>query len=163
MSVHKIISGGQTGVDIAALRAGAAAGIKTGGFCPKGWLTELGPRPDLLKSFGLAQHDLTKYPPRTRANVVAGDCTLIIADHMDTGSKFTAEICFVLERPMLHLTRSKMESDREKALDEVLGWLRSVPHGIVNVAGNRESKSPGIEAEAEVFLTSLFKEAIKTL
>ena len=163
MSIGKIISGGQTGVDIAALRAARTVGIATGGCCPKNWLTELGPQPEILKSFGLHEHSSEKYPPRTRANVEAGDCTLIIADHMDTGSKFTAEICLELEKPMLHLTRVQIGGDFGQALEDALSWLEREPHAIVNVAGNRESKSLGIERAAENFLTFLFKEAAKKL
>ena len=60
----KIISGGQTGVDAAALRAAKAVGIPTGGTAPKGWLTEDGPAP-WLAEYGLVESDSPFYPPRT--------------------------------------------------------------------------------------------------
>jgi len=154
MTIQKIISGGQTGVDIAALRAAKAVGTPTGGCCPKGWLTELGPQPALLQSFGLFEHSSSEYPPRTRANVEAADCTLILADQIEGGSQLTAELCVRLKKPFLPVSRDRMSAADEAGM--VANWLAAVPHEIVNVAGNRESKSPGIEEEAEAFLRKLF-------
>ncbi len=143
------------------MRAARSAGIATGGWCPKNWLTELGPQAELLKSFCLREHVSEKYPPRTRANVEMGDCTLIIAEQMDTGSKLTADLCRALKKPMLHLSRTQIGADRAQALEEALSWLTREPHAILNVAGNRESKSFGIECEAEEFLFQLFTAAGK--
>jgi hypothetical protein len=125
MTIGKIISGGQTGVDIAALRAARSAGIATGGWCPKNWMTELGPQPERLKPFGLCEHMSAKYPPRTGANVEDGDCTLIIADQLDNGSKLTAELCRAMNKPMLHLGRAQIGADNSEALKEAFEtfWL----------------------------------------
>jgi hypothetical protein len=117
----------------------------------------LGPQPALLQPFGLVEHESEKYPPRTRVNVEDSDCTLIISDEMDGGSQLTAELCVQLKKPFLPVTRRQIADD---AVELVAGWLAVVPHEIVNVAGNRESKSPGIEAEAEAFLRRLFAEAM---
>ncbi len=159
MSIQKINSGGQTGVDIAALRAAQQSGIATGGWCPKGWMTETGPQPELLKSFGLREHSSERYSPRTRANVEEGDCTLLIAANMEDGSKLTLDTCRTMGKPVLHLTPSQLANQTIQILEETLEWLRANPHGVVNVAGNRESKSPGIEREAENFLRQLFAAA----
>lgn len=160
MTILKVISGGQTGVDIAALKAARSEGLATGGCCPKGWLTELGPKPQLLQPFGLVEHESDKYPARTRANVEASYCTLIISDEMDGGSQLTAELCVQLRKPFLPIARQQIGVGGEA---DVLPWLAAVPHDIVNVAGNRESKSPGIEAEAEKFLRRLFSLAVDQL
>ena len=160
MTIMKIISGGQTGVDIAARRAASAEGIPTGGFCPKGWRTELGPQAELLQSFGLREHASEDYPARTRANVESADCTLILSDEMDGGSQLTAELCVRLKKPFLPVSRHQIVADETEM---VVGWLAAVPHDIVNVAGNRESKSPGIEAEAETFLRRVFALALDRL
>src|SRR5262249_29141313 len=74
-ALEKIISGGQTGVDQGALCAARKAGFPTGGWAPKGWLTERGPAP-WLAELGLLQHASPSYPLRTRANVAASDATL---------------------------------------------------------------------------------------
>ena len=161
MTIEKIISGGQTGVDIAGLRAAKQCGIATGGWCPKGWRTEKGPQPELLESFGLREHRSAKYSPRTRANVEMADCTLLIAENMEDGSKLTAESCRATGKPMRHLSRTQIGAQSNETLEETLAWLRETPHRILNVAGNRESKSPGIEREAEDFLLRLFAAAKK--
>jgi hypothetical protein len=154
MTIRKIISGGQTGVDIAALRAAREVGYDTGGKCPKGWLTETGPQRELLQEFGLSETTSPKYPVRTRANVDESDCTIVIADRLDAGSQLTTDLCRKLAKPMRFIPRNALPDEAEMA--EVLAWLRAHPHGIVNIAGNRESKSPGIGAEVEAFLRKLF-------
>jgi hypothetical protein len=159
MIIRQIISGGQTGVDIAALRAARKTGIATGGWCPKGWMTEIGPQAELLQSFGLREHKSERYSPRTRANVEMSDCTLIVAENMEDGSRLTMDICIALNKPMLHLSRTEIGAKPKEALERTLAWLRANPLEIVNVAGNRESKSPGIETDAENFLLQLFAAA----
>ena len=74
----RIISGGQTGVDIAALRAAKAAGLPTGGWMPKGFPTAAGPRPDYAALYGMQETASDKYPERTRKNVEASDVTVVI-------------------------------------------------------------------------------------
>ena len=73
--LDKIISGGQTGADQVALRAARAPGVPTGGWAPKGWLTEDGPAP-WLADFGLAECPEPGYSARTLANVRDSDVTL---------------------------------------------------------------------------------------
>jgi hypothetical protein len=115
--IFRVISGGQTGVDIAALRAARRAGIQTGGWCPKGWLTGRGPQPGLLKRFGLRETSAVEYAVRTRANVRDSDATLIIADRPDAGTKLTASICRGLNRPMFFVPRSQVGDENPHALE----------------------------------------------
>jgi len=75
--IGKIISGGQTGVDQAALRAAKACGIPTGGWAPKWWKTEDGPA-SWLADFALREHASADYAVRTRANVADAGLTLIL-------------------------------------------------------------------------------------
>lgn len=58
--LERIVSGGQTGADQAALRAARAAGLPTGGWAPRGWLTEEGPAPWLANRSGFAVFPLTR-------------------------------------------------------------------------------------------------------
>jgi hypothetical protein len=75
----RVISSGQTGADQAGLRAARAAGIPTGGWAPKGWLTEKGPSL-WLADFGLVECPEPGYPPRTRANVRDSDGSIWFGD-----------------------------------------------------------------------------------
>src|SRR5262249_45354175 len=69
----KIVTGGQAGADLGALIAARDLHIPTGGFAPKGWLTENGTQEDLLRSFGLMECEEDGSPPRTRRNVIHSD------------------------------------------------------------------------------------------
>lgn len=151
----KVISGGQTGADIAGLRAARRCNIATGGWAPKGYGTERGPKPYVLgRIYGLREHSSEEYPPRTLENVLAADMTLIIADRWDSGSRLTAKMALRAHKPAMHIG-----SDDCVTLDsfkEVSSWIVKRPHCIINIAGNRESKSPGLERLAEKFLVELF-------
>ena len=66
--IERIISGGQTGADQTGLAVAKRLGISTGGYMPKGWLTEDGPRPDLAATYGLEEATTSTYPERTERN-----------------------------------------------------------------------------------------------
>jgi hypothetical protein len=155
--IGRVISGGQTGADQAGLRAAREAGLPTGGTAPAGYRTEAGPRPALLRDFGLVEHASDRYPARTLANVLAGDLTLVIAQPLDGGSALTVDFCRQHDRPFLHL--AALDAAR---LDEAAAFIRDVHRRlgrplVVNIAGSRESKAPGIEAQATRFLHRLFE------
>ena len=102
MKIAKVVSGGQTGVDMAGLRAARDVGLPTGGWAPRGWLTEDGPQPELLRSFGLKEHQAYGYPPRTEQNVIDSDCTLLITNNRNSGgSRLTHQYCLKWKRPVL--------------------------------------------------------------
>jgi hypothetical protein len=90
--LKKIVSGGQTGADQAALRAASAARIETGGWAPKGWTTEKGAAP-WLADYGLAEHPSPDYPPRTEANARDSDGTLWFGRVTSSGYKTTTDAC----------------------------------------------------------------------
>ena len=151
-----VISGGQSGVDRAGLRAARRAGLPTGGTAPSGYLTEHGPRPGLGRRYGLLAHPSGGYRTRTRANVQDSDLTLIIARSLDRGSGLTATFCERLGRPFLCLAGTRIAAHRE-----ALAWLLAERQRIgrpliLNVAGNRESRDPGIGRRADRFLGRLF-------
>src|SRR5262245_5772426 len=97
--VHRIVSGGQTGTDIGALGAGRELGLQTGGFAPRGWLTEDGPQESLLRSFGLIECEEEGYPARTSRNVQNSDGTLLIGEYQRGGSRLTYEVANQLNKP----------------------------------------------------------------
>ena len=142
----RIISGGQTGADTGALLAAVDLGIKTGGWAPKGYLTEKGANWD-LKSYGLVQHSSPNYPPRTRMNCQDSDLTVIFGDVRSTGSKLTISICQEDGIPCL-LNPDAVEL---RTMCEDLGVE------ILNVAGNRASKDAGIEERVRKVIVEAFR------
>jgi len=151
----KVISGGQTGADLGGLKAAKASGIQTGGLIPSGFLTEVGPRPEYGPLYGLIQHPSNRYEPRTVANVLNSDGTIIFSSNFGSpGSKLTMEACGRAPKPMKLID---VRSSGENAVDDVVAWLQENNIRTLNVAGNRESKSPGIEKFVETFLIEVFK------
>lgn len=157
MIIRRIISGGQTGADIAGLRAARACGIRTGGWAPKGYITERGPRPFVLgQIYGLREDSSERYPSRTLKNVMMADATLIITDSL--GSGLTAKMCLQNHKPAMQIATSDLVASLKghSGLIEVLQWVFARQPKVINIAGNRESKAPGIEFKAQAFLTLLF-------
>ena len=103
--VKKIISGGQTGADQAALDAAIELGIPHGGWIPKGRKTENGELPD---NYELREMPTSSYSKRTEQNAIDSDGTLIISHGKLTGgSFFTMEMAKKHRRPCLHVDLSK--------------------------------------------------------
>src|SRR5437868_7117285 len=103
MSPPKIISGGQTGVDRAALDVAIELGIPHGGWCPRGRRAEDGVIPP---RYQLAEHESPSYDDRTRRNVAESDATLILCDQEATrplqgGTKLTCDEARRLHKPCL--------------------------------------------------------------
>src|SRR5262245_16560722 len=145
----KIISGGQTGADTGALLAARELGIETGGVAPKGWLTENGAEEARLRSFGLVECEEAGFPARTRRNVANSDGTLLVGQHRSGGSRLTYEAARQLKKPLFLVGFPDLADSR---LDEFRHWLEEGPVRVLNVAGNRESQSPGIEEFTRKFL-----------
>lgn len=157
-------SGAQTGVDVAALRAAVALELDTAGTMPLGFRTHDGPRPEYRERYGCTEDASPEWAPRTRANVAAADATLRLAEHQDSpGERCTANACTELGRPCFDVLLVRDErglapvaGDREKAIAGLR--LLAVQLGRplrLNVAGNSEKTSPGIEAAAERVLRGM--------
>ena len=95
----RIISGGQTGVDQGAMFGARDCGFPTGGWAPRGWMTEVGPAPDLLQSFGLKEH-AGGYEHRTWSNVEDSSATLLIGDNWSPGSRCMYHAAEKLGKPV---------------------------------------------------------------
>jgi hypothetical protein len=152
--VRKIISGGQTGADYGGLLTAQDLGIPTGGWAPKGWHTERGPNPQLGILFGLVQHPSAFYPPRTAANVRDSTATVIFAKELDKGSGLTARLCTNAGKPFIHL-KYLDDDDHIDLLSIIQGLTLFDGSFILNVAGNRESRWPGIEENVRRFLVGV--------
>lgn len=164
MQLDRLISGGQTGADQAGWRAAKAAGITTGGWMPKGFLTEDGPRPEFAELYGAAEHPSPKYPPRTRANVLMSDVTLIFdtspgnsIDELSAGSRLATEVCIKEGVPSLIVAVRLGEPPSPRRPAAVRGWFADRNWRRINVAGNRESRAPGIGAWVEAYLAEVFR------
>jgi hypothetical protein len=148
----RVVSGGQTGVDRAALDVAIELEIAYAGWCPRGgWAEDLTEPPGLLTAYP----NLTETPTadgrhRTVRNVRDSDATLVLTPAGVTSPGTTLAVLTAqrLGRPVL------VASPRA-ALD-VLGWLESLDEiGTLNVAGPRESEAPGVYAAAAVLLRAV--------
>jgi hypothetical protein len=149
-----IISGGQTGVDRAALDVARERGLSYGGYIPKGRRTEDGTLPD--EYVGMTETESSIFAVRTRENVACADATLILARGPPDGGTLLAKLTAqAKEKPLLVL--DLFEVDPDEAVQRTLAWLRGLPAGSLNVAGPRESRQPGIHAEARALLEAVFE------
>jgi hypothetical protein len=148
--VAKILSGGQTGADRAALDFAIARGIPHGGWCPKSRVAEDGPIPNRYQLIETPEAD---YAQRTEWNVRDADGTVIfsIAETLKGGSLQTARFATHHQKPCLHLSRLTAGAAAAKTLEEFL-QTRSIK--VLNIAGPRQSEEPEIAS----FVTSILQE-----
>jgi hypothetical protein len=147
----QIVSGGQTGVDRAALDVALERGIPCGGWCPRGRRAEDGPLP---KRYPLRETPWDGYPQRTEWNVRDSDGTLVLSlGRPDRGTTLTIELAARYSKPCLILDLS---NDPDPAA--VHSWAKANGVRVLNVAGPRESSWPGIYQRAAVFLRRLLEE-----
>jgi Circularly permutated YpsA SLOG family len=136
---EKIISGGQTGADRAALDFAMAHGIPHGGWCPQGRRAEDGA---ISNRYNLRETPGVDYAQRTEWNVRDSDGTVIfsINPNLSGGSQKTAKFTMLYHKPLLHLVRSDNEDSAARLKRFILD------HGIkfLNVAGPRQSEEPEI-------------------
>jgi hypothetical protein len=157
MKLIKVISGGQTGVDQAALRAARTCGIKTGGWAPRNWMTLSGPQRDMLQGFGLSEHS-EGYAARTDANVRDSDATIRIAsDFKSAGEKLTKLCTLRHSKPRCDFLVIGGDINTNEYFQGLRAFLITHDVRVLNVAGNSEQTSPGIGSVAEKFLLSVFR------
>jgi len=148
--IKKIISGGQTGVDRAALEVADALQIPCGGWCPKGRKAEDGP---IEKKYPLKETPSDEYPERTEWNVRDSDGTLIIyRGSLAGGSALTKDFTKKYGKPCF--TVNLLAGPVVKL---VQNWIENTGVEVLNVAGPRESANTGIHDQAKEFLTKLLK------
>ncbi len=148
--LKKIISGGQTGVDRAALDAALEFGLSCGGWCPKGRKAEDGP---IDARYPLRETSSTNYAVRTDKNVKDSDGTLVLTRLGRTSAGTALTIKLVQKHKKPHLVKDLFV---QKDLEPVRIWLEVNRIKVLNVAGPRESEVPGIYERAFDFLKDLF-------
>ena len=149
MSGWKIVSGGQTGVDRAALDAARALGLPYGGFVPKGRWTEDGPLPDEYAN--MVETESSNPSSRTRRNIRSADAILVItAGAADGGTLLTLRRAQASGKPLLHVDFAA--TPPEEAAAAVRDWLAGLEPGTLNVAGPRASKAPGLYGRVRALL-----------
>lgn len=154
--VTKIISGGQIGADIAGLKAAKKLGLETGGWAPKGYRTETGSNTSLRDIYGLREDSSSNYPPRTKKNVASSDGTLIFG-RSSPGVNLTIKSCQNF-KPFFIVTYPVPKDEGIIILEDVADWLIDNNIKVLNIAGNRENKNPGIEKFVINFLIELLSE-----
>ena len=152
--VRRLVSGGQTGADRAALDVAIRLGIPYGGWCPRGGRAEdLPDPPGLLSAYPeLVETPTTDSSVRTEWNVRDSDATLLLTDRpgsLSGGTALTRDLATRLGRPVLVTATGEVETVRS--------WLhglreQSAQPLVLNVAGPRESKEPGLYAAAKRLL-----------
>lgn len=138
--IKKIISGGQTGADRAALDVAIRRGIPQGGWCPRGRLAEDG---IIDQRYELIETPDPDSDQRTEWNVRDSDGTVIfsIASELIGGSAKTLNFASKHRKPCVHLSR---ERDGAKASEKLHEFIRANEIAILNVAGPRASEEPTV-------------------
>lgn len=157
--IEKIVSGGQTGADQAALDAAIAWKIPHGGWIPKGRKTEAGKLPN---KYQLKETPTEEYAERTEKNVIDSDGTLIFS-HGDLkgGSKFTMEMAEKHKRPWLHVDLNLI--NEFEAARKIITWIEQNTIHDLNVAGTRDSEDPVIyQAVIKIMISVFHMDLIKT-
>lgn len=156
-TLNKVVSGGQTGVDRAALDAAMETGLEVGGWCPKGRRANDGAIP---AKYPLTETQARSYSIRTKWNVRDSDATLVICrDEPTGGTALTIRHCERLEKPyMVYQLRNAYGFcvDGEDA-GSVVYWLNVHRVKVLNVAGPSEGTHCPIYAQAHAFLLGLFR------
>lgn len=144
----RIVSGGQTGVDRGALDAAIAAGLEHGGWCPRGRRAENG---EIPQRYRLIETPSPRYEVRTEWNVRDSDGTLVLASGLlSGGTKLTVECARKYGRPCMIV-----DLDKAPDVQAVVEWIGENGIEVLNVAGPRESESPGITFDARRFVAEI--------
>jgi hypothetical protein len=157
----RLLSGGQSGVDRAALDVALARGIDYGGWCPQGgWAEDFGEPPGLLAKYPkLKETPLADPAQRTEWNVRDADACLIIVDaggvEVSAGTALARELAHRYRKPLLVADLGNAEMLKHAGL-----WLRVQEgrhgkHLALAIGGPRESEAPGIYARAKAFIAAL--------
>lgn len=150
--VEKIVSGGQTGVDRAALDVAIELGIPHGGWCPRGRLAEDG---RIDARYRLEELESPDYAVRTRQNIIDADGTWILyRERLQGGTALTNRIAKEFGRPLL-----RTRIDRTVRIGQVIDWLLANDVRVLNIAGPRGSFHAELYRDAVRIIQGVFTAA----
>lgn len=147
-----IVSGHQTGADIAGIDWARSKGLTAWGFIPEKRLCENGSIPD--NYLGI---ECGYYPERTLANILVSNVTICFARTWERGTKLTVNLCKQYGKPCLEVDLS-LGLVSEVYGGQVATFLAQEKPQVVNIAGNRESRSPGIYRKTKKILDYAWKD-----
>ena len=155
--VKKIVSGGQTGVDRAALDTAISLNIVHGGWCPKNRKAEDG---TIHPKYNLKETETEDYSERTKLNIRDSDATIILLmtdlSEIRDGTILTAEEAHATGKSLL-----LVDIRKASAIEETASWINTQQISVLNIAGPRESQSPQIYNASESFLNKLYPKIIE--
>jgi hypothetical protein len=150
--IDTLVSGGQTGVDRAALDAALELGIPCGGWCPKGRWSESGV---IAPAYPLRETPSEEVAQRTEWNARDSDGTLVIAKGSPVGgTALTVDMAARYRKPCLIVD---VLDSPENIRDSVRTWIGQNRIRALNVAGPRESTTPGIYETARALLRTVLR------
>ncbi len=149
--LRKIVTGGQTGVDRAALDAAILSEFEYGGWCPKGRLDENGKIPETYKNLreisGEFKTDKENYDARTKKNITDSDATLIIVPKLPLPVKIKDGTLLTIDDAKKQ-NKPNLLVDLSKSIDSncelIVNWIIENKISTLNIGGPRESNCPGI-------------------
>lgn len=154
--IRMIVTGGQSGADQAGWRAAKEMRIPTGGYMPRGYMTEDGPKPEFKDEYNAIETEYEDYPSRTEANIKISDIVLWFGNESSPGGKLTKRLAgykgiqfetipLDIKKPFAFIFAAALRLS-------LVGTRRRVM-----IAGNRESSHKGIGSKVETLCLELFR------
>lgn len=157
--VKKLVSGGQTGADRGGMDAARDLAVPFGGWAPQGYRAEDGVIPEVYARHMREAGTSRLYSYRTRLNVQDSDGTLIVSLGplpVDSGSMLTSKLARQIGKPLLALRVEQLRHPIGQSA--VRGWLDCKAIRVLNIAGPRESREPGIQAATRDVLVAILSD-----
>jgi hypothetical protein len=149
--ILQVVSGGQTGIDRAALDAALSLQVTCGGCCPKGRIAEDGRIPD---KYPMLELEDDEYAHRTEQNVLSADCTVILySKEMEGGTEYSKEICMQRKKPLIAIDLSKTTTN--EAVRLLTHFISQNRYHRINFSGPKASEWPEGYAVARTIINDM--------